>query len=139
LVIEWDVIIVEMSLLAGIIYFSVYLEHWAYMRSQKKEDQRFIENDLRQRLNFIDESLKYKDYKPFFTDMWDTVILAGKHALLVFELFQSLQRSYSWMKYYNSELESTKRDHFNEKELNELLNDVRQSIEKSIQKLNGGT
>jgi hypothetical protein len=146
LVIEWDVIIVEMSLLAGIIYFSVYLEHWAYMRSQKKEDQRtkgniirFIENDLRQRLNFIDESLKYKDYKPFFTDMWDAVILAGKHALLSFELFQSLQRSYSWMKYYNSELESTKRDHFNEKELNELLNDVRQSIEKSIQKLNGGT
>ncbi|MGC1131296.1 MAG: hypothetical protein WA941_00630 [Nitrososphaeraceae archaeon] len=140
--IEWDVIIVEMSFLAGIIYFSVYLEHWAYMRSQKKEDERtkkniirFIENDLQQRLNFIDESLQYKDYKPFLTDMWDAVILAGKHALLTFELFQSLQRSYSWMKYYNSELESIRRNHFDEKELKELLNDVRQSIEKSILKL----
>ena len=39
------------------------------------------------------------------------------------------------MKYYNSELESIRRDHFDEKELRELLNDVRQSIEKSIQKI----
>lgn len=116
MVIEWDVIIVEMSILAGIIYFSVYLEHWAYNRSQKKEDEkikqnitRFIENDLQQRLNYINESLQYRDYKPFFTDMWDAVILAGKHSLLSFELFQSLQRSYSWMKYYNSELESIRR------------------------------
>lgn len=116
MVIEWDVIIVEMSILAGIIYFSVYLEHWAYNRSQKKEDEkikqnitRFIENDLQQRLNFINESLQYRDYKPFFTDMWDAVILAAKHSLLSFELFQSLQRSYSWMKYYNSELESIRR------------------------------
>jgi hypothetical protein len=142
LAIEWDVIIIEMSFLAGIIYFSVYLEHWAYMRSQKKEEERtrkniikFIENDLQQRLNFIDESLQYKDYKPFLTDMWDAVILAGKYSLLTFELFQSLQRSYSWMKYYNSELESIRRNNFDEKELKELLNDVRQSIEKSVQKL----
>lgn len=140
--IEWDVIIIEMSFLAGIIYFSVYLEHWAYMRSQKKEEERtrkniikFIENDLQQRLNFIDESLQYKDYKPFLTDMWDAVILAGKYSLLTFELFQSLQRSYSWMKYYNSELESIRRNNFDEKELKELLNDVRQSIEKSVLKL----
>lgn len=131
-----------MSFLAGIIYFSVYLEHWAYMRSQKKEEERtrkniikFIENDLQQRLNFIDESLQYKDYKPFLTDMWDAVILAGKYSLLTFELFQSLQRSYSWMKYYNSELESIRRNNFDEKELKELLNDVRQSIEKSVLKL----
>lgn len=112
------------------------------MRSQKKEEERtrkniikFIANDLRQRLNFIDESLQYKDYKPFLTDMWDAVILAGKYSLLTFELFQSLQRSYSWMKYYNSELESIRRNNFDEKELKELLNDVRQSIEKSVQKL----
>jgi len=39
------------------------------------------------------------------------------------------------MKYYNSELESIRRNHFDEKELKELLNDVRQSIEKSILKL----
>ncbi|MGH9924313.1 MAG: hypothetical protein ACRD4J_08430 [Nitrososphaeraceae archaeon] len=65
MVIEWDIIIVEMSILAGIIYFSAYLEHWTYNRSQKKEDEkikqnitRFIENDIQQRLNFINESLQ---------------------------------------------------------------------------------
>jgi hypothetical protein len=48
-----DVIIVEMTLLAAIIYFSVYLEHWAYTRSQKQEEKKtrknimmFIKNDL---------------------------------------------------------------------------------------------
>ena len=40
--------------------------------------------------------------------MWDAIVLAGKHALLPFELFQSLQRTYSWMKYYNSELDNGK-------------------------------
>jgi hypothetical protein len=44
MVIEWDIIIVEMSILAGIIYFSVYLEHWTYNRSQKKEDEKIIQN-----------------------------------------------------------------------------------------------
>jgi hypothetical protein len=68
--------------------------------------------------------------------MWDAVILAGKHSLLSFELFQSLQRSYSWMKYYNSELESIKRNHFDEKVLKELLDDVKKSIENSTKKLN---
>jgi hypothetical protein len=141
LAIEWDVIIVEMTLLAAIIYFSVYLEHWAYTRSQKQEEKKtrknimmFIKNDLEQRLHFIDESLQYKDYKPFFTDMWDAVVLAGKHALLPFELFQSLQRTYSWMKYYNSELESSNRS-LDEKVVKELLEDVRKSIDKSLMKL----
>jgi len=80
LTIEWDAIIVEMSFLAAIIYFSVYLEHWAYTRALKQEEKRtrknimmFIKNDLEQRLRFIDESLQYKNYKPFFTDMWDAV------------------------------------------------------------------
>lgn len=94
----------------------------------------FIKNDLEQRLRFIDESLQYKDYKPFFTDMWDAVVLAGKHALLPFELFQILQRTYSWMKYYNSELESSNRN-LDEKVVIELLEDVRKSINKSITKL----
>lgn len=69
------------------------------MLSEKKEEEktkqniiRVVENDLRRRFNFIDESLGYRDYKPFFTDMWDAVILASKHALLSFELFQSLQK-----------------------------------------------
>ena len=38
----------------------------------------------------------------------------------------------------NQELESIRRDHFDEKELNELLYDVRQSIGKSVQKLSEG-
>src|SRR6188472_4827735 len=129
-----------MSFLAAIIYFSVYLEHWVYTRSQKQEEKRtrrnimmFIKNDLEQRLHFIEESLQYKDYKPFFTDMWDAVVLAGKHALLPFELFQSLQRTYSWMKYYNSELEGNKK--LDEKTLVELLEDVRKSIDRSLLKL----
>ena len=131
-----------MSFLAAIIYFSVYLEHWVYTRSQKQEEKRtsknimmFIKNDLEQRLHFIEESLQYKDYKPFFTDMWDAVVLAGKHALLPFELFQILQRTYSWMKYYNNELESNNKN-FDEKLVNELLEDVRKSINKSLTKLN---
>lgn len=40
--------------------------------------------------------------------MWDAIILSGKQSLLSFELFQSVQLTYSWMKYYNSELESNK-------------------------------
>jgi hypothetical protein len=140
LAIIWDQLIAEMVLLAGIIYFSIYLEQLIYRKSEKKEQKetktnivKFIENDLQQRLHFIEESLQYKDYKPFFTDMWDAVILAGKHALLSFELFQSLQRTYSWMKYYNSELEGNKK--LDEKILNELLEDVRKSIDRSLFKL----
>jgi hypothetical protein len=66
--------------------------------------------------------------------MWDAVVLAGKHALFPFELFQSLQRTYSWMKYYNSELESSNRN-LDEKVVKELLEDVRKSIDKSLRKL----
>ena len=141
--IAWDYLTVELVLLAGIIYFSVYLEHWVYRRSQTKEDEktikniiRFIKDDLGHRLGFIDESFQYQDYKPFFTDMWDAVILSGKQSLLPFELFQSIQRAYSWMKYYNSEIESNKRGNLDEKVLKELLDDVKKSIEKTIIKIN---
>ena len=141
--IAWDYLVVELVLLAGIIYFSVYLEHWVYRRSQLKEDEktikniiRFIKDDREHRLGFIGESLQYNDYKPFFTDMWDAVILSGKQSLLPFDLFQSLQRSYSWMKYYNSEIEYNRRGNLDEKVLKELLDDVKKSIEKSIIKIN---
>ncbi|MEJ7642915.1 MAG: hypothetical protein WKF36_12090 [Candidatus Nitrosocosmicus sp.] len=141
--IEWDYLIIEMVLLAGIIWFTVYIEHFAYRRSQLNEDKktmkniiRYIKNDLENRLGFIDESLQFKDYKPFFTDMWDAVILSGKQSLLQFELFQSIQRSYSWMKYYNSELDISKKGDIDEKILEELLENVKKSIEKSISKIN---
>lgn len=100
--IAWDQLIVENILSAGIIVGSIYLEQWRHRRSQIKEERKtkgriimYLTDGLQKRLNFIDETHKYSDFKPFFTDMWDTIILAGKHALLPFELFQSLQRTYS--------------------------------------------
>ena len=96
----------------------------------------FIKDDLEQRLRFIEECNQYGDYKPFFTDMWDSVVFAGKHTLISFELFQTLQRTYSWMKYYNAELEmNTKYKSPDEKVLKELLGDVERSIHKSIERL----
>jgi hypothetical protein len=131
-----------MILLAGIIWFTVYLEHWSYKRSQRQQDKKtkdnlfiFIKDDLEQRLHFIDESLQYRDYKPFFTDMWDAIILSGNHSLLSFELFKNIQHTYSMMKYYNSELESSDNEMSKEKTLLELLDDVKKSIHKTMQKL----
>jgi hypothetical protein len=139
----WDQLIVENILLAGIIVGSIYLEQWGHTRSQIIEERKtkgriiiYLADDLQKRLNFIDETHKYSDFKPFFTDMWDAVILAGKHALLPFELFQSLQRTYSWMKYYNSELDSRSDKVPDEKILREILEDVRKSIIRSLNKLN---
>jgi hypothetical protein len=141
--IVWDQLIVENILLAGIIVGSIYLEQWGHRRSQiseEKESRRriimYLADDLQKRLNFIDETYQYNDYKPFFTDMWDAIILAGKHALLRFELFQSLQRTYSWMKYYNSELDGNSGKTLDEKVLKDLLEDVRKSINRSLNKLN---
>jgi hypothetical protein len=129
-----------MVILAAIIYFSVYLEQWAYRYSERQKEDKtrkyliiYIDEDLKRRLRFIDESLQFKDYKPFFTDMWDSVILAGKHSLLPFNVFQNLQRTYSWMKYYNNELEiSNKGGNKNEKVLEELIQDVRKQINGSL-------
>ena len=129
-----------MLILAAIIWFTVYLEHWTYRRTEKQKEQKerknmiiFIDDDLRQRLRFIDESQQFKDYKPFFTDMWDAVVLAGNQSLLPFNVFQNLQRTYSWMKYYNNELDSTnKSGKIDEKVLEELLQDVRKRINGSL-------
>jgi hypothetical protein len=67
--IEWDSLTVEMIILGGIIYFSVYLEHWTYKRWEKNQDVKrgkniikFVKDDLEQRLHFIDESEQFKDY-----------------------------------------------------------------------------
>jgi hypothetical protein len=67
--------------------------------------------------------------------MWDAIIISGKHSLLSFELFKNIQRTYSWMKYYNSELESRNNVTSKEKTLLELLDEVKKSIDKTIQKL----
>jgi hypothetical protein len=140
ILIQWDSLIVEMLILAAIIWFTVYLEHWTYRRTEKQKEQKerknliiFIDDDLKQRLRFIDESQQFKDYKPFFTDMWDAVVLAGNQSLLPFNVFQNLQRTYSWMKYYNNELDITnKSGKIDEKVLEELLQDVRKRINGSL-------
>ena len=67
--------------------------------------------------------------------MWDAVILTGKQALLPFELFQNLQRTYSWMKYYNSEIESRRGMPLDEK----VLKDVQKNINRSLLKLKQDT
>lgn len=71
--------------------------------------------------------------------MWDAVILTGKQALLPFELFQNLQRTYSWMKYYNSEIESRRGMTLDEKVLKDLLEDVQKNINRSLLKLKQDT
>ena len=71
--------------------------------------------------------------------MWDAVILTGKQALLPFELFQNLQRTYSWMKYYNSEIESRRGMTLDEKVLKDLLEDVQKNINRSLLELKQDT
>jgi len=136
--IEWVQLIIEMSILAGIIFGAVYVEHWNYRRIQKTEETVarrkilvLINNDLDRKLRFIDESTQFKDYKPFFTDIWDAVILSGKQTLLPFEMIENLQHTYSWLKYYNTELQqktSTNNEHI----LRDLLDEVKKSITDSL-------
>ena len=64
--------------------------------------------------------------------MWDAVILTGRHSLLPFEIFEDLQHTYSWIKYYNTELDVNKGD---EAVLKDLLNEVRKSIDQSLKNL----
>lgn len=136
--IEWYQSIVELVTLAGIIFGAVYVEHWNYRRVQKNEEDKtrrkilvLINNDLDRKLRFIDESIQYKDYKPFFTDIWDAVILSGKQTLLPFEVIENLQHTYSWLKYYNTELQQ-KTSTNNENILKDLLEEVKKSINDSL-------
>lgn len=136
--IGWVQLIIEMSVLAGIIFGAVYVEHWNYRRIQKNEETgtrkkilELINNDLDRKLRFIDESIQYKDYKPFFTDIWDAVILSGKQTLLPFEMIENLQHTYSWLKYYNTELQQKTATN-NENILRDLLDEVKKSINNSL-------
>jgi len=124
--------------LAGIIFGAVYVDHWNYRRVQKNEETgtrrkilKLINNDLDRKLRFIDESIQYNDYKPFFTDIWDAVILSGKQTLLSFELIENLQHTYSSLKYYNTELQQ-KVSMGNENILKDLLAEVKKSINDSL-------
>jgi hypothetical protein len=140
LAIEWDVLIVEMTLLAGIIYGAIYVENWVEKRKirsgekeMKKKILMIVVNDLKKQLQFLAESIQDKDFKHFHTSIWDAVILGGKQTLLPFETFENLQDTYSWMTYYNNELNLNGVE--NEKLLIGLLEDVKKSIKQSLQQL----
>jgi hypothetical protein len=134
--IEWDSLVVEMVLLAAIIYGAVWLEVNVERRKARKQEDiarrqivQFVTDDLNGKLRFIDESVQYGDYKPFFTDIWDAILLGGKQTLLQFVVFKSLQHTYSWMKYYNNELEQKGAG----KDAMETLVEVKKSIAQSLQ------
>ena len=98
-----DQVVVENTLLAAIIVGSIYLERWLEEKARRRKEREtkkntinFIINDLENKLRFIEESHQYKDYKPLFTDMWDAVILTGRHSLLPFEIFEDLQHTPRW-------------------------------------------
>jgi hypothetical protein len=140
LAIEWDALVVEMSLLAAIIYGAIYVENWVEKRKVRSEEKEMkkkilmiVADDLNKQLQFIEESIQDKDFKPFHTSIWDAVILGGKQTLLPFETFENLQDAYSWMTYYNNELNLNGTG--NEKMLVELLGDVRESIKQSLEQL----
>lgn len=136
--IEFENIIIESVILAVIIFGAVYLELWYYRRYQKREDEktkkmilRLIKEDLTRKQRFLEESIKFKDYKPFFTNVWDSIILSGKQTLLSFELIDNFEHSYSWMRYYNTELHQ-RGVVGNEQTLLELLGDIKKTIESSL-------
>ena len=136
--IEWYKIIIESMILSIIIFGAVFLEIWLYRKSEKiketntrKRMSDLIRTDLRRKIRFINDSSEYKDYKPFFTDVWDAVVLSGKQTLFPFETIENLQHCYSWMKYYNTEIQQ-KRQIDNEKTLKEILDEVKKSIEHSL-------
>jgi hypothetical protein len=135
------VLIAEMTILAAIIYGAVYLENWVDKRKMRRKEAEeakrtiaFVTNDLRNKLRFIEDTIQYKDFKPFFTDMWDAVILGGKQTLIPFEMFENLQHTYSWMKYYNNELEQWERSK-GDGVVMETLNQVRGSVSQSLKLL----
>jgi hypothetical protein len=139
--IEWDVLIAEMAMLGSIIYGAIYVENWIekrkFLRKEKEEGTRtvkFVANDLQKKLRFMDDSVHYKDFKPFFTDMWDAIILGGRQTVLPFELFENLQHTYSWMKYYNNELEQRQKGD-GEAAVMEILGEVKESIGQSLKLL----
>lgn len=137
---EWNYIIIESVILAVIIFGAVFVGHWISRKSEKNKEKSvrkkillLIKEDLTRKVRFINESTKYKDYKPFFTDVWDSVIISGKQTLLPFELIKNLEHTYSWMKYYNTELKQQGAQ--NEQALIELIGEIKKTTEISLDTL----
>ncbi len=140
-VMEIDNIIIESVILAAIIFGAIYVEQWNQRRMQKNENDLtrkkislLIKEDLIRKLRFVDDSISYKDYKPFFTDVWDSVILSGKQTLFQFEIIKNLEHTYSWMKYYNTELQQKGIN--NEQTIKEILEEIKKTTESSLKFLN---
>ena len=140
-VMEIDNIIIESVILAAIIFGAIYVEQWNQRRMQKNENDLtrkkillLIKEDLIRKLRFVDDSILYKDYKPFFTDVWDSVILSGKQTLFQFEIIKNLEHTYSWMKYYNTELQQKGIN--NEQTIKEILEEIKKTTESSLKFLN---
>ena len=136
--VDWEYLMIESIILAVMIFGAIYVEHWNYRRMQKNEDSNIrkkilmlIKEDLVRKLRFIEECNQYKDYKPFFTEVWDSVILSGKQTLLDFDMIKNLEHTYSWMKYYNTELQQ-KGPVDNEQTLKELLSEIKKTTEASL-------
>lgn len=136
--VDWEYLMIESIILAVMIFGAIYVEHWNYRRMQKNEDSNIrkkilmlIKEDLVRKLRFIEECNQYKDYKPFFTEVWDSVILSGKQTLLDFDMIKNLEHTYSWMKYYNTELQQ-KGSVDNEQTLKELLSEIKKTTEASL-------
>jgi hypothetical protein len=65
---------------------TIQVENWIEKRrvARKKRESteqviKFKTNDLKKKLKFIEDSVKHKHCKPFFTDMWGAIILGGKN------------------------------------------------------------
>lgn len=136
--VDWEYLVIESIILAAMIFGAIYVEHWNYRRMQRNEDSNIrkkilmlIKEDLVRKLRFIEECNQYKDYKPFFTEVWDSVILSGKQTLLDFDMIKNLEHTYSWMKYYNTELQQ-KGPVDNEQTLKELLSEIKKTTESSL-------
>lgn len=138
LAIDWDYLIVETILLAAVVFGAIYVENWLENRKRHRDDGkklvetlRYVRTDLENKLRFIDDTISFKDYKPFFTDIWDAIILDGRQSLMQFELFKKLQHTYSWMKYYNTELDQRQKTE-SDSQILDTIGEVRKSIEESI-------
>ena len=88
--IEWDQVLIENISLAAIIIGSIYLETWLVEQSRRRKEREamkmiinIIINNLENKLRQL-ESNDYKNYIPLLTDMWDAIVLTGRHSLLSF-------------------------------------------------------
>jgi hypothetical protein len=139
--IDWTYLVVEMSLLAGIIFGAVYVDRWHYIRALNKESResqamvrRLITRDLERKLEVVQNIVEQKRTKPLFTNIWDSVLFTGKQGSLTFELFDMLHSTYSLMRYYNSEAEK-RHDSLLEAHIEEILSDVAERIKESLEAL----